>query len=606
MGTDRRRGRVLLGVLTAGLMIAALRAALAAQPGNIEVQGPIEIHRDKTLGGQKPAANDTLALAYPQDPEVLNPITANDNVSEAFQRLVYNYLADPDLNDPDKLTPSLAESWEFDKDKLEFTIHIRKGVKWHPMTLPNGTPLPAAELTAKDVIFSWDCVLNKNVEAPHLRNYYEDPDATDSAQQIKVVVKLVDKYTVKVRWRKPYFLMKDFTLAEVYIIPRHVFSVDRNGEPISFDFHSKEFADGFNNHWANKLMCGTGPLRFKQWEQSQRLLLERNPDFWGSPYYFSGLTYRCISNPNTARQMIMQRELDFAGIAEKDQYIQSKDNPAVTSGKVKLDEYVYPQYRYIGYNFNRDLFKDKRFRWAMSHSLPIDKIIQQVLKGLAIPTTGPFLPGSSAYDASIPRVSYDLDAARKLLDEAGWQDTEGNGVRSKMIGGNRVPARFDLMIYSESPTFRAVAEIMKEECRKIGVDITVSPAQWSLMLQKLRKREFDACMLGWAAPWRQDPYQIWHSSQADISDSSNNIAYRNPAVDKLITELRVTLDDAKQIELYHRIHRMIYDDQPYTFLFVDKATGGHDARLENIKFYKERPCVNTREWYASRPRELGP
>jgi len=583
-----------------------LTAAAAAETSNVEVQKPVAVQRDKTAGGVKPSPNDTLVLAYAQDPDTLNAITSSDTVSESFQRRVYDALADQDFHDPDKFVPGLAESWEFDKDKLEFTIHLRKGVKWHPMKLPNGKELPETEFTAKDVTFSWACVLNKHVEAPHTRSYYEDPEATNEADRIKVKVTAVDKYTVKIRWKKPYFLVREFTLGGFPIIPRHVYSVDRNGEPISFDFTSKEFADGFNNHWANKLMCGTGPMMLKSWDLSQRLTVERNPQYWGEPFYFTRLVERCVSNPNTMAQMLLQNEIDFAGIPDKDRYVQARENENVKAGKVKLVDFAYPGYRYVGYNLRRDLFKDKRFRWALSHAVPVDKIIKEVFKEMAQVTTGPFMPGASAYDSSIPPVAYDLAQARKLLEEAGWTDTDGDGVRDKEIGGRRVPARFELMIYSEAPSYRTIAEIIKEECRKIGVDVNVAPAQWSLMLQKLRKQEFDAAMLGWATPWKQDPFQIWHSSQADLPDSSNHIGYRNPEVDKLIETLRVTLDPEKQKELYHQIHRKIYDDQPYTFLFSDRQTGGHHARLENIQFYKIRPCVDNREWYSNKPREMGP
>ncbi len=102
--------------------------------------------------------------------------------------------------------------------------------------------------------------------------------------------------------------------------------------------------------------------------------------------------------------------------------------------------------------------------------------------------------------------------------------------------------------------------------------------------------------------WKDDPYQIFHGSQADVPDSSNAGGYRNPQVDRLIDELRVTLDPKRQIDLYHKIHRLIYEDQPYTFLFADKETAGYDARLENVRFYKIRPCVDSREWFSSRPR----
>ena len=272
---------------------------------------------------------------------------------------------------------------------------------------------------------------------------------------------------------------------------------------------------------------------------------------------------------------------------------------------MKLFSYDYPGYRYIGYNLNRELFQDRRFRWALAHAVPVQKIIDEVFMGLATPTAGPFLPGSSASDASLKPVPYDLDKARQLLDEAGWKDTDGDGVRDMTIHDVRVPARFDLMIYADAPSYRTIAEIIKESCRKIGVEVLISPTKWALMLQKLNKKEFDAVMSGWALPWRSDPFQVWHGSQADVPDSSNHCAYRNPQVDRLIDELRVTMDRQKQIDIYHQIHRLIYDDQPCTFLFVDKATAGRDARIENVKFYKIRPCVDAREWHSSRPRVLG-
>lgn len=559
-----------------------------------------------TRGGVKPAENDVLLLSYPDDPDTLNPITSTDTVSEAFLSRVYETLAEQSFPNPDEWEPALAESWEFDEKTLEFTIHLRRGVKWHSMKLPNGKPLPETEFTARDVTFSFDCVMNPNVEAAHIRSYYEDPSAKDEEGRRMIEYFAVDKYTVKVRWKKPYFLAKEFTLGGFPIIPRHVFSVDAQGRPFAFDFLSKEFADGFNNHWANKLMCGTGPMIFKTWVSQQRLELVRNPNYWGHPYYFSGVVYRCISNPNTMTQMLMQSELDFAGIPDKDQFLQAKNHPNVLSGKVKLVDYFYPGYRFIGYNLDKSIFQDKGFRWALAYAIPVDTLIEKVFRGLAERTTGPFLPGSSSYDETLPPIPHDLSKARQMLEQSGWRDTDQDGIRDRVIDGVKTPARFELMIYTDAPSYRQIAEIIKEECRKIGIDVMIAPTKWNLMLQKLRKREYEAAMLGWAMSWKQDPFQLWHSSQADIPDSSNQVAYRNPEVDGLIEQLRVTLNEEEQRELYKKIHRLIYEDQPYTFLFSDRATGGYDARLQNVKFYKIRPCYDGREWYSNRPRAVGP
>jgi ABC-type transport system substrate-binding protein len=314
---------------------------------------------------------------------------------------------------------------------------------------------------------------------------------------------------------------------------------------------------------------------------------------------------RCIPNPNTMTQQVLQNELDFASIPQKDQFIQSLDHANVKARKVKLVSYDYPAYRYIGYNLKRELFKDRRVRTALAYAVPMQQIIDQVFQGLAKQIAGPFLPGSTAYDDTVEPITFDLEKAKLLLEEAGWVDTDEDGIRDKTIDGVKVPARYDLMIYSDAPAYRTIAEIIKENNRKIGVEVLVSPAKWALMLQKLNKKEFDAAMLGWALPWKQDPFQVWHGSQADIPDSSNHIGYRNPELDKLIDQLRITLDPEKQAELYHKIHRIIYEDQPYTFLFVDKATAGYDMRLQNVKFYKIRPCLDSREWFSQKPRAVG-
>ena len=581
----------------------AAESAPADSKGLIQSPPAEPVHRDLTRGGKAPAENDTLLLGYPDDPDTVNPLTADDTESEEFMRLVYEPLADRKLSDPDVWEPMLAESWAFDPATREYTIHVRKGVKWQPIKLPNGEVLPAKELTAKDVKFTFDCILNKYIEAASLRSYYEDPKAEDESQRYKIKVSLVrgDPYTVKVRWVKPYFQADEFTIG-INIIPMHVFSVDEKGQTISRDFSSKEFADGFNNHWANRQMCGTGPMIFKEWVKEQRVVLERNPDYWGAPFYFSRLVYRHVSNPNTMVQQMLQNQLDAAGIAEKDHYFQNLDNPNVVAGKVKLVKYDYPQYRYLGYNMKRELFKDKRVRWAIGQAIPIDEIIDKIFHGLAKRITGPFLPDSPGTDPTLKPLAYDLDKSRALLDDAGWKMAEGESVRSKMVGGMKVNAEFDLMIYSDISSYLSIATIIQENCRKIGVRVQITPVKWALMLQKLKKKEFDATILGWAMAWKDDPYQIWSGDQADVPESSNAIGYRNPEVDKLIDQLRVTMERDKQIPLYRQIHRLIYDDQPYTFLFMDQATAGYDARIQNVKFYKIRPCVDRREWWASTPR----
>lgn len=559
-----------------------------------------------TRGGKPPAKTDVILLYYADDPDTLNLVTSNDAASANFQRPVYEPLAYQKFAKPDEWEPGLAESWEFDKETLTYTFHLRKGVYWHPMKLPSGKQLPRTEFTAADVKFTFDCILNESIDAAALRSYYSKSDAKDSTETARIKLTIVDKHTLRFQWLEPYFLSDLFTLA-TQVMPRHVYSVDANGEPISLDFrNSKEFADAFNNHWANTKMCGTGPLIFEEWKKEDHASLVRNDEYWGEPFFFDRAEYRFVSNVNTALQKVLQNELDFAAIPEKDMYLQSQDHANVKAARVKLAAFDYPGYRYMGFNVKRDLFAEKQVRWAVSHAVPVDEIIDKIYFGLATRLTGPFLPGSTSNDESIKPVPYDLDKANQLLDDAGWKDTDGNGVRDKVVAGKKVEAKFDVMIYANSPQYQRIAEIIKENCRRIGMEVKITPSEWALMLQNLRKKEFDATILGWVMEWKNDPFQLWHGSQADLPESSNAGGYRSAELDKLIEELRVSLDEGKQQDLFHKIHRVIYDDQPYTFLFMDKQTAGYDARLDNLKFYKIRPGYDLREWISTRPRVLAP
>ncbi|MBP90242.1 MAG: hypothetical protein CMJ64_26625 [Planctomycetaceae bacterium] len=557
-----------------------------------------------TRGGFEPAEDDTLLLFYGDDPDTLNIITASDSVSDAMHRRTYDYLARRKYGDPLNWEPQLAESWEFDEENLEFTIHLRKGVMWHPMTLPNGEEIPAKEFTSRDVKFTFDCLMNEHVDAADKRSYYLDPDEEDPEKKVKIKLTVIDKYNVKIKWTKPYFLADEYTLM-IQMCPRHIYSVDENGEPISFDFSSKEFADGFNSHWANMKICGTGPMILKEYEKSNRIVFERNPGYWGDPYYFSKIVYRYITNLNTSTQQLLTNDLDYGSIPQIDQYLSAKDHENVVSGNVELMEFPRTAYRFMGYNLHRKIFEDKNVRMAISHAVPTKDIIEQIYHGLAMRQTGPFLPRGPFSAKDVEPVPLDLDAARKLLDEAGWKDSNENGTRDKEIDGELVEFKYDVLIFADSPQYLSIAELIKDNLRQIGIEMQISPTKWALFLEKMDSKEFDSMILGWVSDFKSDPFQLWHSSQADLENSSN-LGYKNEEVDKLIEELRVTMDDDKQVKLYHQIHRLIAADQPYTFLYSELGTGARHSRIENVKFYPAlRPHSDAREWKTKSPRRLG-
>ena len=254
----------------------------------------------------------------------------------------------------------MAESWEFDPKTLEYTIHLRKGVKWHPVTLPSGKQLPATEFTAQGrQVHLRLHPQSKTSRLPSIEKLLRRPVAKRRIGEIQDQGDSFvrgDKYTVKVKWTKPYFAADEFTLG-VPIIPRHVYSVDEKGDPISFDFSSKEFADGFNNHWANRAMCGTGPMIFKEWVKEQRVVLSEIPIIGESRFTFAASSIGTSRIRTRPFNRLLQNELDWSVIPEKDLFIQSQSHANVVAKKVVLDKLKYPQYRYLGYNMKRGILQ---------------------------------------------------------------------------------------------------------------------------------------------------------------------------------------------------------------------------------------------------------
>ena len=171
---------------------------------------------------------------------------------------------------------------------------------------------------------------------------------------------------------------------------------------------------------------------------------------------------------------------------------------------------------------------------------------------------------------------YDLDRAAELLDEAGWVDGNGDGIREKVIDGQTVRFEFGMVTYGYRPEFIAAMEIYRNDLRRIGVVMNIEPVEWSVMIQRMNEKDFDAYTGGWVLSWDTDLYQIWHSSQADIPRGSNRVGFRNEEADRIIEESRRTFTTEGRQALFHRFHEILHEEQPYTLLV--RRTTGH--RLE--------------------------
>ena len=504
---------------------------------------------------------DWLVWGLTDEPGTLNPVTKRDIYADwIVRRNIFEGLMDYDYDEV-KLKCVLAESYEISDNGLEIMFRLRDDVYFS-----DGVPI-----TAEDVIFTYETIINPRVDAAQLANYYKD---------VQKVIK-VDDRTVKFIMERPYFKSLEFLgFGDTGILPRHIY----------------EFSDAmeFNRHRSN--CVGSGPYVFERWDVGREIVLRRNESYWGVKPKLKRIVFRIITNEIAALQALRAGEIDFLRPLPEQFADMSKD--VDFTSQFRCLSYFTPKipYFYVGWNNDSPFFKDRRVRLAMTHLIDCDKIIKYLLKGQGRVTTGPFYIYGQQYNPDIRPWPYDVDRVKELLDEAGWVDSDGDGLRDK--GG--VGFRFRLMIRSEDPYYERLAKFIKDVAAKVGVEVIPDPYEWSIFIERLLDREFEAEISGWGGVVEEDPYQLWHSSQG-VGRGSNHVGFDNKDADEIIEQGRKTLDGTERNKLYHRLHEIIHNEQPYTFLYARPEMRFLDRRFKNVKIHKLD--LNWLEWYVPKEQQ---
>jgi len=492
---------------------------------------------------QVPKDSETLVWHLGAEPDTLNPITATDAYASRIDGLIYDSLIERD-NDTLEWKPKMAERWEISINRREFTFHLRSGIRWQ-----DGAPL-----TAEDILYSYHRIMDPKVDAPHLRVYYQDLEKVEK----------LDDLTVRFTYRRPYFMALEFC-GTIPIVPKHLFN---NGEE-------------FNSHRQNRSPIGMGPYRFVRWDTGKKIVLERNEDYWGQTIgrmpAIQKISFEVVAEDTVALQLLKKGELDFAGLRPI-QWMRQTDSKKFQEHFKKYQFYT-PGYSFIAWNMRRSYFKDARVRRAMTMLVNREEILKKLNFGMGRIVTGPFYDQSKDYNHNVKPLPYDLEAAKRLLKEAGWEDHDGDGILDK----DGVPFHFQFLIASGRRFAERLASILKEDLRKVGIDMEIRQLEWALFIKNLDDRKFDAVTLGWVFGFEQDPYQVWHSSQA--GKGSNFVGFKNAEADRLIEEGRQEFDREKRAAMNQRLHQIIDDIQPYTFLYSNPYLIALDRRFENVKIH---------------------
>ncbi len=482
------------------------------------------------------------------DPTTLNPITSADYYASSVQGYIFSTLLERDENNWDWV-PSLAEKYEISKDGKTFTFTIRDGVKWH-----DGKPV-----TAEDVKYSFDVYFEGRFEAPHVKVYLEG---------IKEA-KIVDPRTVQFSTKEVYF--KNFnTVATLTIVPKHFYGVGDHKDP--------KF---------NKELIGTGPYRLKEWVKGQRIVLEKNTEWYGRslPYlgernHFDRIFMRPVKEEAVALELLKKGDVDFLGLTPE-QYVQKTQGPEwgkkVIAVKTQNSSPSNFSYGFIGWNGKHPIFKDRDVRVAMSHLVNRDFMIDKFLFNLSEKAKGPFGNMSTASSPNVQPVEFNPKKALALLEKAGWK-LGPQGLTKKIDGKDTL---FEFTLIGANKDSEKYWTVIKEDMKKIGITLNIKTVEWNSFLKLVDERKFDAATLGWSVgDLEPDPKQIWHSASIP-APGHNFVSYSNSNVDKLTDKMRATMDEKARQKILHQIHEQIAADQPYTFLFNRKfSMYAHTARMD--------------------------
>lgn len=510
-------------------------------------------------------------------------------------------------------SPDMAVSMELretDDGHPEYWFSLRRDVFWSPLN-PNHFPpdvslaaefLRPHQVTAHDFKFYYDALMNPYVEASQaiaLRLYFSDIEE----------LRVIDDFTLAVRWKtklvtdsqgiddfKMKYMAKSFT-GSLRPLAGFVYKYFSDGTPIVQDDSDPStyrinpiWAQNFAHHWAQNIIVSCGPWLFDGMTDRE-IRFRRNPDYYlPEAVLVNSYEIKFRNSPDSIWEEFKSGSLDLFEIppnllSEYERFLQSRPyqkQKELSLGIKRLD-YLGRSYNYIGWNQARPLFNSKKVRQALTLAIDRERIIRQYLNGMGMQITGTFFPSSPSYDHSLEPYPFDPDQARRLLQEEGWFDSDGDGVIDKLIDGKLVPFSFRLTYYVKSPTSKSICEYISGTLKKIGIRCNLNGVDIADLSAAFEDKDFDALLLGWAlASPPENPKQVWYSTGAKQKGSSNAIGFANAEVDAIIDQLEYEYDPEKRIELYHRFDRIIYDEAPYTFLYAPKIALIYRDYLQNV------------------------
>lgn len=500
------------------------------------------------VDASKPVDGGTLLRRLEADVATLNPVLATSRDDRLVDALLFTPLIHLDATA--QPAPGLAKSWEVSKDGLHYTFKLNPAA-----TFSDGTPVRAS-----DVLFTLRKILDPQSEAVQVASAFDHADLAAS--------RAIDDETVVVAFKQPY-----------------------GGQLVQFNnllvLSERVYSQGdFKNDFTSRAV-GSGPYKLVRREPGKEIVLERREPYWGPRPHIKTVIFKPVASSATAWNAVRHGDVDEAMISSEI-WLREKTNPELRD-KLEFHSFFARSYNFIAWNGRDPVLSDKRVRKALARCVNLPAMINDLYNGTARAMNGPFTPDEWAYNPSVPVIVFDPQTAKRELASIGWLDTNGDGILDR--GGR--PLKVDLIIMSGSVAGMPFAQMLQQELKKIGVQLDIVVLDGTIAIQRILAGNYQAAYLAWDLDPDPDPYPIFHSSQL-APNGQNFVFYSNPKADQLIEAGRRELDQARRTQIYHELHALLADDQPYTWTVQVSQKWAINKRVKGVK---ESPAFGLFTWY---------
>lgn len=496
-------------------------------------------------------------------PMYVNPVLAAGNEADAdLTRLIYSGLFKYDSTG--KIVPDLAESYEASKDKLEYTVHLKKDVKWH-----DGEPF-----SSDDVIYTMQAIQDPAFKSPLRQNWQG------------VGMEQTDENTIKFILPAPYaFFLNNLTVG---ILPKHVWETVA---PTNFSL--AEY---------NLRPVGTGPFEFSDFQKDSGGMilsykLAGNPDYFGDKPYLDTMTFQFYPDEDSMIEDYNNKKIFATNSLSPEKLNDVKSKRSANIISVSLP-------RYFAVFFNQQKSKalaDKDVRKALSTATNRKDIVDKIFSGQGREIFSPIPPGIFGATDDVKKYDFGPEKAKKILDDAGWK-SGSDGFRAK----SGAALEFTL-VTTDWPQLVDTANLLKSQWEAVGTKVNVdSESVGDIQQNFIRPREYEAFLFGQSWPTAEpDPYSFWHSSQT--KDPGLNLAlYSNPDVDKLLEKLRTETDEGSRVDLYKKFQQSVTDDIPAIFLYSPNYLSVVNKKVQGINITSlvssDEKFSDAAKWYMKTKR----